>query len=190
MSSLATPGSYPHALPKETSVSQFTPLWAPYNTAGVGPTGPAGASGGATGPSGSSGPAGVSGSNVAGVQGATGTSGSAYGFGTLIYSNTAAVPLGTSFPIATSTWPAGPYILSVVNSSGRNFQQTNLTAPFVKTTGGGIRGGGSVYAQNIGGIWASANNADTVQPTKMQICNNTSSCNVNFTFLVYQAGLN
>ena len=190
MSSLATPGSYAYALPKETSVSQFTPLWAPYNTAGVGATGPAGASGGATGATGPSGFAGISGSNVPGVQGATGTSGSAYGFGTLIYSNAASVPLGGSYSIATSTWPVGPYILSVVNSPGRNFQQTNLTAPFVKTTGGGIRGGGSVFAQNLGGIWASANNADTVQPTKMQICNNTSSCNVNFTFLVYQVGLN
>ena len=190
MSSLATPGSYAHAVPKETSVSQFVPAWTPYNTAGVGPTGPAGPSTGATGATGTTGPQGIAGSTVPGPAGVTGGTGSAYGFTTQIYSNSnVSIPSGQSYSIATSTWAAGPYVLSVVARNAA-FNQTDLTACFVKTTNSGIRGGNGLYAKNLGGVWASANNADTVQPTKIQITNNSAGSNVNFGLYVYQVGVN
>jgi len=182
--------AYPHALPKETSVSQFTPAWAPYNTPGVGPTGPAGPSSGAAGPTGATGPQGAAGNTVPGAQGATGGTGSAYGFTTRIFGPTqVTIPFGQAYAIATSTWSVGPYVLSV-QANNKTFAQTNLTAPFVKTTNSGIRGGESTYAPNFGGLWASANNADTVQPTKIFIGNNTNLSNVNFTLSVYQTGVN
>ena len=190
MSSLATPGSYAHAVPKETSTSQFVPAWTPYNTPGVGPTGPAGPSTGATGATGATGSQGIAGSTVPGPAGAAGGTGSAYGFTTQIYSNSnVTIPSGQSYTIATSTWAAGPYILSVV---ARNvaFNQTDLTACFVKTTNSGMRGGNGLYAKNLGGISASANNADTAQPTKIRITNNTAGSNVNFNLYLYKCGSN
>jgi hypothetical protein len=182
--------AYPHALPKETSVSQFTPLWAPYNTPGVGPTGPAGSSSGAAGPTGATGPQGAAGNTIPGAQGATGGTGSAYGFTTRIFGpQQVSIAYGQTFEIATSTWSVGPYVLSV-QANNKTFAQTNLTAPFVKTTNSGIRGGESTYAPNFGGLWASANNADTTQPTKITIGNNTNLSNVTFTLSVYQTGVN
>lgn len=190
MSSLATPGYYPAALPKETSISQFTPAWTPYNTAGVGPTGAAGPSSGATGASGTTGPTGVAGSTVPGATGATGGTGSAYGFTTQIFSNSnVTIANGTSYSIPTSDWAAGPYVLSVVARNAA-FNQTDLTACFVKTTNTGIRGGSSLYAKNLGGLWASANNADTLQPTKIELRNNSAGSNVNFGLYVYRVGVN
>lgn len=189
MSSLATPGSYASAVPKGSSVSQFTPLWTPYATAGVGPTGPAGPSTGATGATGPTGPSGLAGSSVPGDAGVTGATGSAYGLSTSIFFSQVTIPFGGTYSIATSTWPVGTYVLSVraVNTA---FSQTNLTAPFVKTTNSGIRGGESTFAPNYGGMWASANNADTVQPTKIVIGNNTNIANRNFTLTVFQTSVN
>jgi hypothetical protein len=190
MSSLATPGSYPFAVPKETSTSQFIPAWTPYNTPGVGPTGPAGPSTGATGATGATGSQGIAGNTVPGPAGPAGAAGSAYGFTTLIYSSSnVSIPFGQSFTIATSTWAAGPYVLSVV-ARNTAYNQTDLTACFVKTTSSGIRGGNGLYAGNFGGMVASANNADTVQPTKIQITNNTNPVSTNFTINVYQVGVN
>jgi len=189
MSSLATPGSYASAVPKGSSVSQFTPLWTPYNTPGVGPTGPAGPSSGATGATGPTGPSGLAGSSVPGPQGVTGPTGSAFGFSTSIFNQQVTIPFGGTYSIATSTFPVGPYVLSI-QAANTAFRQTNLTAPFVKTTNSGIRGGGSTYAPNFGGMFASADNADTVQPTKIRIGNNSSTGNRNFILVVYQVGVN
>jgi hypothetical protein len=83
----------------------------------------------------------------------------------------------------------GPYVLSVVARNAA-FNQTDLTACFVKTTNSGIRGGNGLYAKNLGGLWASANNADTVQPTKIELRNNSAGSNVNFGLYVYQVGVN
>lgn len=189
MSSLATPGSYASAVPKGSSVSQFTPLWTPYDTAGVGPTGPAGPSSGATGSTGPTGPSGIPGSSVPGEQGVTGPTGAAYGFSTSIFSSQVTIPFNGTYSIATSTWPVGTYVLSV-RATNVAFNQTNLTAPFVKTTNSGIRGGESTFGANFGGMWASADNADTVQPTKIKIGNNTNTANRNFILTVYQTSLN
>lgn len=189
MSSLATPGSYASAVPKGSSVSQFTPLWTPYNTSGVGPTGPAGPSSGATGDTGPTGPSGLAGSSVPGDAGVTGPTGSAFGLSTSIFSSQVTIPLGGTYSIATSTFPVGPYVLSV-QAANAAFRQTNVTAPFVKTTNSGIRGGGSTYAPNFGGMFASADNADTVQPTKIRIGNNSGAANRNFLLTVYQVGVN
>jgi hypothetical protein len=189
MSSLATPGSYASAVPKGSSVSQFTPLWTPYATAGVGPTGPAGPSSGATGATGPTGPSGLPGSSVPGRLGVTGPTGSAFGFSTSIFSQQVTIPFGGTYSIATSTFPVGPYVVSI-QSSNAAYRQTNLTAPFAKTTNSGIRGGGSTFAPNFGGMYASADNADTVQPTKIVIGNNTNTANRNFLVTVYQVGVN
>jgi hypothetical protein len=99
------------------------------------------------------------------------------------------IPFNGSYSISTSTWLVGPYVLSI-QATNPAFNQTNLTAPFVKTTNTGIRGGGSTFGANFGGMYASADNADTVQPTKIKIGNNTNTANRNFIVTVYQTGVN
>lgn len=192
MSSLATPGTYPLAVPKETSVSQFVPAWSPYNSVGTGATGPAGPSTGASGSQGPVGPTGVAGGNVPGPAGPTSGVGSMYGFTTAIYSNSnVVIPLGSSYTIATSTWPVGTYVLSVTTSPSRTYQQASLTSLFTKQTTSGIVGGSSVYLPNLGSVVSSADNADTLLPTKIKIYNNTGTSNSLFpSIVVYQTSLN
>lgn len=192
MSSLATPGTYPLAVPKETSVSQFVPAWSPYNSVGTGATGPAGPSSGAAGSQGPKGPTGVAGGNVPGPAGPTSGVGSMYGFTTAIYSNSnVVIPYGSSYLIATSTWPVGTYALSITTSPSRTYQQVSLTSVFTKQTTSGISGGSSIYMPNLGAMTASADNADTVLPTKIRISNNTNTSNSLFpSIVVYQTSLN